>query len=51
MRTMGNWTSCLIDPRQWRQVLQEEKRRHDTMMTTRFEADPRRSDLRMPILV
>jgi len=47
-RTMENWTSCLIDPRQWRRALRKEKRRHDAMTTTRFEGDPRRSDLRVP---
>jgi len=50
-RTMENWTSCLINPRQWRRALQEEKRRHDVMMTTRFEANPQRSDLYVPIMV
>jgi len=51
MRTMENWTSCLIDPEQWRRALRKEKHRHDAMMTTRFEIDPRRSGLRMPVLV
>ena len=36
MRTMENWTSCLIDPEQWRQVLRKEKRHHDAMTLCGF---------------
>jgi len=50
-RTMENWMSYLIDPRQWWRALRKEKRCHDAMTTTRFEVDLRGSDLRMPILV
>ena len=50
-RTMENWTSFLIDPKQWWQALRKEKRHHDAITTMKFEFDPRRSDLRVPILV
>jgi len=50
-RTIENWMSCLIDPRQWQRALRKEKRRHDAMTTTRFEGDLRRSDLRVPNMV